>query len=219
MIEAVIFDMDGLLADTEPLWAIAESAVFQKNGIPITAEMTRQTTGLRLDEVIDYWSVKFQLQNISKPVLISQILQTLKILIRQKACKMEGVDEIIRFFADKNLPMAIASSSPMEIIMAVLEKLKLNSRFSIIQSAENEKFGKPNPAVYIKTIQQLNLPARKILAFEDSINGIMAAKAAHLNVVAIPSVIDFNNPKFSEADLKLPSLLNFKSKHFEIFHS
>lgn len=219
MIKAVIFDMDGLLANTEPLWSIAESLVFQKNGIPVQIEMTRQTTGLRLDEVIDYWSKKIQLQNISKPALILQILETLKALIHQKACKMEGVDEIIRFFADKKLPMAVASSSPMEIITTVLDKLDIIKHFPIIQSAENEKFGKPHPAVYLKTIQQLNLPSVNILAFEDSVNGVKAAKAAQLNVIAVPAAIDFNNPKFQEADLKLPSLLNFESKHFELFHS
>jgi sugar-phosphatase len=86
MIEAIIFDMDGLLIDSEPLWQEAEQRVFATVGLNLTNEQTTETTGLRVDEVIDYWFVRFPWneENISKKQLDVNIVEEVKNLIREK---------------------------------------------------------------------------------------------------------------------------------------
>ncbi len=221
MIKAVLFDMDGLLIDSEPIWQEVETKVFSTVGINLTEEMCKETMGFRLDEMVAHW-YNFKPWSNSKNAIKeieSNILDELVKKILCDAKPMPGVLESIRFFEEKNIPMAIASSSPLMVIEAVVKRFNLNEKFQLLHSAESEKYGKPHPAVYINTAHKLNVLPQESLAFEDSFNGLLSAKSARMKTVAIPDKKEFNNERFSIADFKLKSLLNFKEEHWNALNN
>ncbi|MBA3450322.1 MAG: HAD-IA family hydrolase, partial [Chloroflexia bacterium] len=114
-------------------------------------------------------------------------------------------------------PLAIASSSSSEIIAAVLETLGLAHYFRVAQSAEHEPFGKPHPGVYIEAARALGIEPWRCLAFEDSPNGVIAAKAARMTCIAVPDPALANDRRFGAADLILPSLSDFRLGMLEGF--
>ena len=109
--------------------------------------------------------------------------------------------------------MAVASGSANSIIDAVMEKLAIAEYFEVTHSAENEAQGKPHPAVYLTALKKMQLMASDCIAFEDSVRGVQAAKAAGLFTIAVPEAINFNDPGFAVADIQLPTLLGF-SEHY-----
>jgi len=209
MIQAIIFDMDGLLIDSEPLWEEAELEVFNQVGVPLTSEMTKQTMGLRVDEVVQHWFDLYPWKDISHKEIEAKIVEKVIALIKEKGTAKEGVNEMIRFFKDKNMPMAIASSSSMDIIETVVKKLHIKNNLDVIYSAEHEQYGKPHPGVYITAAQKLGIASDKCLAFEDSPNGVLAAKAAKMKCVAVPDQKMKNDRRFGIADIILDSLSEF----------
>lgn len=209
MLKAVIFDMDGLLIDSEPIWREAEKEIFIEVGITLTDEMCFTTVGLRIDEVVNHWYTKFPWENPSQEIIKEKVIDKVIELILSKGEILPGVIQTIEYFHSKNYPLAIASASSMRIIDAVTEKLNIKKYFSIIHSAEFEEYGKPHPAVFISTAKKLNVLPQNCLVFEDSLNGVIAAKAARMKVIAVPEPIHFENLKFAVADEKLKSLIEF----------
>jgi len=217
MIKGVIFDMDGLLINSEPLWQEAEIETFTKVGVPLTKEMTKETMGLRVDEVVEHWFSRYPWKEPSKKEIGEKIIKRVIELIKNKGMARKGVKEIIGFFTNQNIPIAIASSSQMEIIDAVLEKLSIRQHFKVIYSAENEPYGKPHPGVYITTVKKLNINPEQCLAFEDSPNGVLAAKAAKVKCIAVPDEMVKDNKTFSIADMVIDSLRDFRSEYLKQF--
>ena len=205
-IEAVIFDMDGLLIDSEPLWQEAEILVFQQVNIQLTRELCLQTKGLRIDEVVNYWYQRYPWTSLGKQEVEKLIVAKVIELIYLKGKPLAGVNRAISFVRQKQVKIALASSSALPIIRAALQKLKLTEVFAEIYSAESEVLGKPYPGVYLTTARKLQVVPQKCLALEDSLNGVLAAKAAQMKCIAIPEALQRDNPKFAIADTILQSL-------------
>ncbi|MGH2617907.1 MAG: hexitol phosphatase HxpB, partial [Thermomicrobiales bacterium] len=172
---AVIFDMDGLLIDSEPLWRIAEIEALAAVGVPIGEEDALETTGLRTDEVVELWHARYPWPDPPKKEIEARIITRLIALARERGELMPGVPETLEALSEAGYPLAIASSSTSEIIAAVLETLGIAHYFRVAQSAEHEPFGKPHPGVYIEAARALGVEPRHCLAFEDSPNGVIAA--------------------------------------------
>jgi sugar-phosphatase len=117
---------------------------------------------------------------------------------------------------EQNLKLALASSSFLRIINAVIKRLKLGKYFSIVHSAEFEEYGKPHPAIYINSAKQLGVAPTQCLAFEDSFNGLVAARAARMKAVAVPEQEHYHLPKFEIAHLKLNTLKAFGPDHLTL---
>ena len=215
MIDTVIFDMDGLLVDTEPLWVVAMKKVFKTVGVTMTPELAAQTTGLRTVEVVNYWYDYFKWKGKTRELVCQEILESVAEEVMRNGKRMDGVEYILDFFISQNVKMGVASSSPIQFIHLVLDHFRLTSYFQAIASAEKEAFGKPHPAVYLSCAQQLGSNPLHCLALEDSINGMIAAKAARMKVVAVPEIHNQQNPKYVLADLKLDKLSDFTAMHFE----
>jgi HAD superfamily hydrolase (TIGR01509 family) len=219
MIKAVIFDMDGLLVDSEPLWREAEKKVFKTVGIDLKDSDFEHFMGFKINEVIDFWYEHQPWSNKSKKDVENEVLDLLTFLIGMRAESKPGVGKIIHFLESKEVPLAIASSSPAVVINCVLKKLGIAKYFSIIHSAEFELYGKPHPAVYITAAKQLKVSPVHCLVLEDSFNGLIAAKAARTKTISIPEGDGYNQSRFDIADVKLHSLADFTEGHWKKLNS
>ena len=208
-VAAIIFDMDGLLVDSEPLWRIAEIETLSVVGVPITEEDAVQTTGLRTDEVVELWYARYPWPDPPKKAIEAQIITRLIALTRERGQVMPGVRETLETVSGAGYPLAIASSSSSEIITAVLDTFGIAAYFQVAQSAEHEPYGKPHPGVYIEAARRLNVAPWRCLAFEDSPNGVIAAKAARMRCIAVPDPALQNDRRLQAADLILASLAEF----------
>ena len=207
--KAAIFDMDGLLIDSEPLWQEAEIAVFGSLGVMLTRELCRETMGLRLDEVVSYWYGRFPWRGASQKAVEEEILAVVSRLIIERGKPMPGVKEVVDLLRAANYELAVASSSPMGLIVASLKKFGLTDYFSVLHSADAEEEGKPHPGVYVSTISRLGASPSDCVAFEDSVVGVRAAKAAGAQVIAVPDAANARHPGFAQADEVLSSLTDF----------
>ena len=211
--KAAIFDMDGLLLDSEPLWKKAEIAVLNSVGVPLTETLCRETVGMRIDGVVRHWQGKFPWQSESLESVEARILEEVTRLVIDHGRLMPGVGDTIETLRNENYALAVASSSPLQLIRTALEKLEIIDVFSVLHSAEFEDSGKPDPAVYRSAISRLGSGPNDCIAFEDSVAGVRAAKSAGAWVIAVPDPADLSNPGFSAADVVLSSLTHFSMGH------
>ena len=205
-----IFDLDGLLIDSEPLWREAEVEVFGGLGVPLTEEMCHQTTGLRIDEVVEYWFERHPWPlgpGADIASVAAQNVERVRQLIEEKGEPLPGVEPAIGLLQDAGWRLAVASSSPPGLIEAALRRLELFDVFEAFFSAADEERGKPDPAVYLTAVKQLGADVSSTIALEDSVAGVQAAQAAGLRVVAVPAPESFGDARFDVADWKLRSLL------------
>ena len=214
MIDAVIYDMDGVILDSEPFWQQAQIEVYKSVGILLTPEKCLETTGTAVDESVAYryqqqpWSGKTQEE------VMYEILDSVERIVQERGVLLPGVTTTINYFKNKNLPLALASSSPMKLINAVLKKFDLEHAYRIVHSAEHEDYGKPHPAVFLSTAHRLKIDPERCLVIEDSFNGLLAAKAAKMKTIVVPSALQFHETRFAIADLTLQSLADFSDKHW-----
>ena len=184
--KAVIFDMDGLIIDSEPLWKRAEIDAFGSIGYDFNYEMCESTKGMRIDEVVQYWHSQFKWNSPSIAHVVNDITERMIKLIQAEGAPLPGVMKTISNLSDLKIPMALASSSSMKLIETVLNQLKIQSYFEVIHSAEFEERGKPDPQVFLTTAKKLGIDPSSCLVLEDSKAGMEAGIAAGMRVVLVP---------------------------------
>lgn len=209
---AVIFDMDGVLIDSEPLWRKIEAEVFEAIGLELKHDDLAATMGLRVDEVIKHWFERKPWVGPGPEEVVGQIVQGVTWLILEQGQIQPGVWESIQVAKGDSRKIALASSSPNSVIQAVLTRIGLQDCFDVIYSAEHEKNGKPHPAVYLTVAQKLGVLPEECLAIEDSLNGVLSAKAANMKCIAIPDPLIAQNLGFKAADHMLQSLFELTPK-------
>lgn len=203
---ALIFDMDGVLIDSEPLWHEAEIAAAGEAGLLLTPEDCLRTTGLRVDEAVAYWCERHPFLAPRREVLVSSTLDRLVDLVSRRGTPKPGVDEVLALAKSRGLRLALASSSPYRVIHAVLDALHLDSVFDVVHSAEEEARGKPDPAVYLTTARKLGIEPERCIAVEDSPNGLLSARAAGMKCIVVPEPALRADPRFELADARVTDL-------------
>lgn len=188
---AVIFDMDGLLIDSEPLWLRAEIEVFGEVGVVLDEDDCAKTKGLRIDDIVAYWHARKAGtwdDSRSPRDTEKRLVERMRELIRAEGAALPGVRHALAIAKKNGRKIALASSSPRTLIDAVLERLDLATTFDIVQSAETEPLGKPHPGIFLTTAFRLGVAPVDCLVLEDSLTGVVAAKAARMAVIAVPSL-------------------------------
>lgn len=213
-IDAVIFDMDGLLIDSEPLWKQAEQQVLVSYGLDSdTQARLLDTRGLRVDEVVRLWINAASKTGLDLVSMIDEINHAASQLIHERKPVLPGVEYALNMCKDKNLLIGLASASPKKLIDSVLDALNISHYFDVVVSAENMVYSKPHPEVYLEAANQLEVSPLACVSLEDSINGMIAAKAARMRSIVVTNEEDFHDARFGLADYHLTSLLDLTAKH------
>ncbi len=215
-LNTVIFDMDGLLIDSEPLWNEAADEVFQRFGMKLTPEQYGTSTGLRTKEFVEHWFTHFAIDEKYAAVTQKDIVELVINKVKTKGKPLPGVEHIFNFFIKRNFKIGLATSSPDELINVVVDFLGIRNYLRAISSADNLPYGKPHPQVYLNCAEQLNILPTQCICFEDSFNGLVAAKAARMKCVVVPANGQLNNNRWAAADLKMASLNNFNELLLQI---
>lgn len=199
-IKAVIFDMDGVVIESEYLWRRAMIAGFNEYGMPLSEDDCRKTMGMRFNEVIGLWLKHFELEPDLAPAIEKRVIDLLLNFIEVEGKFIEGIPELITWCKANHLKLGLATSSSHQLMEAVIKKLQLNSSFDALCSAEFLKHAKPHPEVFLNCAEKLGLEAGSCMVIEDSLNGVISAKAAQMQVVAVPDDAHADLRGFALAD-------------------
>jgi sugar-phosphatase len=200
MLKAVIFDMDGLLVDSEPWWRVAETNVFGRLSVAPNEEDFEKMMGNRIQEVIAAWHAKHPWENFNAEETMNEIVNEVGNLVVEHAQLMPGVNETLQFLQERKIRTALASSSPMRLIRKITDGYGISSYFEQLHSAETEQRGKPHPDVFLTAAKSMNVDPLNCIVLEDSYNGVLAAKAASMKCIAVPAKEHFEQERFSIAD-------------------
>jgi HAD superfamily hydrolase (TIGR01509 family) len=206
VLRAIIFDMDGLLIDSEPLWVRAEIEVFGGVGVTLSETDCALTKGLRVDDVVAYWAARRGFGKTAATEVEARLVGRVADLVRAEGRPLPGIDVAMKAARAGDRRVALASSSPMAIIEAALERLGLGGAFDVVSSAEKEPFGKPHPAIFLSTAQRLGASPLECVVLEDSMTGVIAAKAARMGCIAVPFDHPAHDTRFAVADAVIASL-------------
>lgn len=215
-LNTVIFDMDGLLIDSEPLWTEAATEVFAYYGKKMSPADFASTTGLRTSEFVSWWLRDYKFDDTELEKAASQIVDLVVKKIKLKGMAMPGLEYIIEFFKRRNFKIGLATSSPLSVADTVINLLGIENYIDAKTSAEKMEHGKPHPQVYLECAAALNSSPLECVCFEDSVNGMIAAKAARMKCVVVPAYFQQKDEKWSLADLKISSLKNFSALHIDL---
>ncbi|MBU3744135.1 MAG: hexitol phosphatase HxpB [Sediminibacterium sp.] len=212
-LNTVIFDVDGLLINSEPLWNQAAAEVFAGRNVYISEAEYATTTGLRTKEFVAWWLTHFQQDPAIFPAVEKEIVDSVLDKIATRAETLPGVAYIFEFFASRGFKIGLATSSPPELIAIAKKITGIESYVMAATSAEQLPYGKPHPQVYLNCATALGVAPVNCVCFEDSFNGMVAAKAARMKCVVVPHSSEIHHPKWGAADAKLASLEHFTEEH------
>jgi HAD superfamily hydrolase (TIGR01509 family) len=201
---AVIFDMDGVLVDSEPMHTDAMRQVLRPYGVPYTDRENEEFFGFTDLEVFRRLHERYGLEPDARE-LTRRRAQLLVRLTRERSVPMPGIPDVPRRLRALGYRLAVASSSALEVIEATVEVLGLAPVFETLVSGLDVGRGKPAPDVFLETARRLALPPRECVVVEDSRNGLRAAKAAGMACATVPCPAT-RHEDFAEADWRLATL-------------
>ena len=211
---AAIFDMDGLLVDSEPLWDQAELDVIASLGVDISRRHELpDTLGLRIDMVVDLWFAQQPWNGPSRQEVTERIITRAIALVEETKPLLPGVREAVALCKSQGIKVGLASASPLHMLEKVLTMFDLRDDFDALASAEKLPYSKPHPHVYLDCAAKLGIDPLNCVALEDSVNGMIASKAARMRSIVVPAHENQDDPRFVLADVKLTSLTELTAAH------
>lgn len=205
-IKAVVFDLDGLMLNTEDIFDLAGRQLLERRGLVMTEEIHHSMLGRRPDEA--FQAMK-DLTGISDEIELLKVetRQLFEAIAEDHLAIMPGLMELLDLVEQQQLPKAVATSSPRDYLNHMLERFDLSHRFPITLTAEDVTRGKPSPDIYLKAAEQLGITTNNILVLEDSETGTRAAAAAGTFAVSVPNK-HTKAGNFSMASMVIESLLD-----------
>jgi HAD superfamily hydrolase (TIGR01509 family) len=184
MIEAVIFDLDGVLIDSEPVWERVRRALVADRGGHWPPDAQHRLMGMSTPEWARYLSEDLGV-GLPPDEVAAQVIDQMAASYREHLPLLPGAVEAVRRLAAR-WPLGLASSAPAALIETVLQAASLRSYFAVTMSTEQVPRGKPAPDIYLAVAARLGHPPANCAAIEDSTNGLLSATAAGLHVIALP---------------------------------
>jgi HAD superfamily hydrolase (TIGR01509 family) len=205
MIKAVVFDLDGVLVDSEPVWETVRRGLVAEKGGHWAPDAQRRIMGMSTPEWAGYLSADLGV-GLPPDEVATLVIDRMVARYREQVPFMDGAVDAVRRFAAR-WPLGLASSSPPRLIETVLQSAGLRSCFPVVMSTEQVAHGKPAPDIYLAVTAELGCPPPDCAAVEDSSNGLRSAAAAGLRVIAIPQPRYPPDPDaLARASLVLPDL-------------
>jgi HAD superfamily hydrolase (TIGR01509 family) len=206
MLSAIIFDLDGVLADSEPWWNQIDAKLLAQYGVTYRGEYHQNVVGVSYRLAVEFYKKAF---GLSAPT--EEMMRRRGEIATEFFAKWVGlfanVKEVLKELRQMKLHLAVATSSVGASARPFLDRHQLTGFFEVTVTGEEVEHGKPAPDIYLCVAEQLGIPADACLVIEDALPGVAAAKAAKIRVAAIPD-IRFVDPREYEkkADYMLGSL-------------
>lgn len=201
MIKAVIFDMDGVLIDSQPIHFEIDKACLLEQGVDISMEEVKKGAGTITKSRLQKWKDEFGLtENLDKLVNRREYL-AFELFKTAGLGSIDGIKELLKELKNQGILMAVASSSPKEFIYWVLKTLEIEDYFQVVLSAEDATRSKPAPDIFLLAAKRLSAKPEECIVIEDSTNGVLAANAAGIKAIG------YTNPNSGNQDLKSATLV------------
>lgn len=207
--KAVIFDMDGVIIDSEPIHFQVDMQTMRDLGCNISVEELGKYVGTTNEYMLTDIKKNYDINKSIEEIISYKVEMTKRKIIQSDLEPIEGIEELLSKLKNKNIPAAIASSSPRDFIDIVISKFKLQDYFKYIVSGEEVANGKPSPDVYIETAKKLGISPKDCTVIEDSKNGVLAAKAAGMKCIGFQNA-NSGNQDLSKADIIVKSIVEIK---------
>jgi HAD superfamily hydrolase (TIGR01509 family) len=186
--QAVIFDCDGLLVDSETAWTRAERVLYTRRGVTFTDHHKRELIGTAGTVAQATFERHLGLLPGEGAALAEEMRELALLEIERQAPPMPGATELVAALRDRGTPVGLASNSPVALVHAALRSAGFAGMFEVVVSAEHVAEGKPAPDVYLEACRRLGVDPARSVALEDSPTGVAAARSAGLFVVGVPSM-------------------------------
>jgi HAD superfamily hydrolase (TIGR01509 family) len=184
-IRAVIFDMDGVLADSEPSWNEIDAALLAEHGVAYRGEYHREVLGVSYPVAIEFYRKTF---GVTAP--LDELMRRRAEIATEFFAKHIGLFpstmSVLEELRQMNLRLGVGTSSVSTSARPFLDRHQLTAFFEVIVTGDEVAHGKPHPDIYLRAAEKLRVPPEDCLVIEDALSGIAAAKAANMRVVAIP---------------------------------
>ena len=211
---AAIFDMDGLLIDSEPLWDRAELDIFATLGVDLTRRHELpDTLGLRIDQTVRMWYEALPWNGPDQQEVTDRIIARALTLVEETRPLLPGVEQALLLCREQGLKIGLASASPMHMLERVLEMFNLRHYFDVLASAERLPYSKPHPQVYLDAAAKLAIDPLNCVALEDSFNGMVASKAARMRSIVVPAAEHRADARWALANVRLDDLTQLTAPH------
>lgn len=199
---AVVFDMDGLLLDTEELWQRAETELFARRGVDFTWDDKMRVIGTSFAFTADYFADRLGVPRDEGPGLVQEMVTLMHAHLREQVDGRPGAVELVERLRG-HTRLGLASNSPRALVDTALATARITDAFDAIVTSDDVARPKPAPDLYLLACQRLGVAPADALALEDSPSGITAAKAAGLTCIAVPQYAETD---VSAADRVIDSL-------------
>ncbi|MRT39871.1 hexitol phosphatase HxpB [Enterobacteriaceae bacterium RIT702] len=211
---AAIFDMDGLLIDSEPLWDQAELDIFASLGVDITRRHELpDTLGLRIDQTVRMWFEALPWNGPDQQEVTQRIIARALALVEETRPLLPGVEQALQLCQQQGLKIGLASASPLHMLERVLEMFDLRKYFDVLASAEALPYSKPHPQVYLDAAAKLGIDPLNCVTLEDSFNGMIATKSARMRSIVVPAADHRDDARWALANVILDDLTQLKPEH------
>ena len=199
---AVVFDMDGLLLDTETLWHKAEVELFARHGASFSWEDKMAVIGTSFEQTAHFFAERLGATPEQGAGLVREMLEIMQASLQQQVEGRPGAIELVERLRGR-VPLAVASNSPRTLVDTALATARLTGVFDAVVTSDDVVHGKPAPDIYLLACERVGVRPEDALALEDSPSGIAAAKAAGLACIGVPQ---FAESDVSAADRVIDSL-------------
>ncbi|MEZ3498762.1 hexitol phosphatase HxpB [Pantoea sp. KPR_PJ] len=211
---AALFDMDGLIIDSEPLWDQAEMDIFSTLDVDLSRRgELPDTLGLRIDQVVRMWYETMPWSGPSQQEVTARIIARALALIEEQRPLLPGVRQALHLCRQQGLKTGLVSASPLMMLERVLALFELRGAFDVLVSAEVLPYSKPHPQVYLDAAARLEIDPLHCVTLEDSVNGMVATKAARMRSIVVPPAALSDDPRWSLANVKLDNLTQLTATH------